>query len=126
MFRHLVVTRRSRVALYLARIPAGLAIVGTAGRVRVQHRLRRVHVRRAQLASFNGVTVPSGLSQSGLENWAADHPQEVLCDLPYDNININVPCGLTGEGSGGARQHPGRDRRTDAGRGPPGLPAAVL
>ena len=27
MFRHLVITGRSRVALYLARIPAGLAIV---------------------------------------------------------------------------------------------------
>ena len=27
MFRHLVVTGRSRLALYLARIPAGLAIV---------------------------------------------------------------------------------------------------
>jgi hypothetical protein len=28
MFRHLVVTGRSRVALYLARIPAGLEIIG--------------------------------------------------------------------------------------------------
>ena len=29
MFRHLVVTGRSRLALYLARIPAGLAIIGS-------------------------------------------------------------------------------------------------
>ena len=27
MFRHLVITGRSRLALYLARIPAGLAII---------------------------------------------------------------------------------------------------
>jgi hypothetical protein len=31
MSRHLVVTGRSRVALYLARIPAGLAIIGLGG-----------------------------------------------------------------------------------------------
>jgi hypothetical protein len=46
--------------------------------------------------NVNGMTIPSGLSQSSLENWAADHAQEVLCDFPYDNININVPCGPAG------------------------------
>src|SRR5690348_12545600 len=34
-----------------------------------------------------------GLSQSSLENWAAEHPREVLCDFPYDNLDINVSCG---------------------------------
>ena len=46
MFRHLVVTGRSRLALYLARIPAGLAIVvDDAGR-RFHHRVRGVRLRR--------------------------------------------------------------------------------
>lgn len=33
MFRHLVITGRSRLALYLARIPAGLAIIGSSAAV---------------------------------------------------------------------------------------------
>ena len=42
MFRHLVVTGRSRLALYLARIPAGLAIVRADGCDRVHHCLHCV------------------------------------------------------------------------------------
>ena len=47
MFRHLVVTGRSRLALYLARIPAGLAIIVLAGRDRFHDRVCRLRVRRA-------------------------------------------------------------------------------
>ena len=28
--------------------------------------------------------MPAGLSRAGLETWAADHANEVICDLPYD------------------------------------------
>src|SRR6266700_7424218 len=93
MFRHLVVTGRSRVALYLARIPAGLAIIGPVVAIGFGIVCAVCVFAAPSSLSFNGMTTPSGLSQSSLENWAADHPREVLCDLPYDDININVPCG---------------------------------
>jgi hypothetical protein len=92
MFRHLVVTGRSRVALYLARIPAGLAIIAPLVAVGFSLVCAVCVFAAPSSLSFNGVAVPSGLSQSSLENWAADHDQEVLCNFPY-NININVPCG---------------------------------
>lgn len=90
MFRHLVVTGRSRVALYLARIPAGLAIIAPLVAIGFSIVCAVCVFAAPSSLSFNGVTVPSGLSQSSLENWAAEHPQQVLCDFPYDNIN--VPC----------------------------------
>jgi hypothetical protein len=96
MFRHLVVTGRSRLALYLARIPAALAIivplvaVGFAIVCAVC-----VFAAPAEL-SFDGVNVPAGLSLSGLENWAADHPDVVLCDFNYNGPGLNVPCGPNG------------------------------
>ncbi len=93
MFRHLVVTGRSRVALYLARIPAGLAIIGPLVAFGFGVVCAVCVFAAPSALGFNGMTVPSGLSQSSLENWAADHAQEVLCDFPYDNIDLNVPCG---------------------------------
>lgn len=103
MFRHLVVTGRSRVALYLARIPAGFAIIGPLVAVGFAVVCAVCVLAAPSSLTFNGLTVPSGLSQSSLENWAGDHAREVLCDLPYDNINVNVPCGgpaqPTGPGS---------------------------
>ena len=49
MFRHLVVTGRSRLALYLARIPAGLGDRHAAGRDRLHDRLRGMRLRRTDL-----------------------------------------------------------------------------
>lgn len=102
MFRHLVVTGRSRVALYLARIPAGLAIIVPLVALGFSIVCAVCVFAAPNSLSFNGVTVPSGLSQSSLETWAAGHTKQVLCDFPYD-ININVPCagpaGPTGPGS---------------------------
>lgn len=100
MFRHLVVTGRSRVALYLARIPAGLAIIVPLVAIGFTVVCAVCVFAAPKSLTFNGMTVPSGLSQSSLENWAADHPQQVLCNLPYDNININAPCGGPGGPTG--------------------------
>jgi hypothetical protein len=36
---------------------------------------------------FQGTTVPLGLSLHGYETWAADHPNLIICDFPY-----NGPC----------------------------------
>lgn len=96
MFRHLVVTGRSRVALYLARIPAGLAIIVPLVAIGFSVVCAVCVFAAPSTLSYNGMAVPTGLSQSSLENWAADHPREVLCDLPSDNINIDAPCGGPG------------------------------
>ena len=105
MFRHLVVTGRSRLALYLARIPAGLAIIVpmvAAGFTIVC--LVCVFAAPTHLV-YDGVTVPPGLSHASLDSWASEHADEVVCNF---NINFgpndtnasaitevlnNVPCG---------------------------------
>jgi hypothetical protein len=93
MFRHLVITGRSRLALYFARIPAGLAIVVpmvATGFVIVC----AVCVFAAPTTlHYQGVSVPAGLTETGLENWAAQHPAEVVCGFPTRGP-IGVACGI--------------------------------
>jgi hypothetical protein len=84
MFRHLVITGRSRLALYLARIPAGLAIICSLVAIGFAVVCAVCVFAAPAKLSYNGVAVPSGLSQSGLEDWAAQHPTEVLCSFNYD------------------------------------------
>jgi hypothetical protein len=86
MFRHLVVTGRSRLALYFARIPAGLAIIVplvAAGFTIVC--MVCVFAAPTQL-NYDGVKVPVNLSRAGLESWAANHADEVICNF---NLRIN-------------------------------------
>lgn len=119
MFRHLVVTGRSRLALYLARIPAGLAIViplvavGFAIVCAVC-----VFAAPTQLV-FNDVSVPANLSKAGLESWAADHANEVICNFnfrigpssPIAAVLDSLPCSK-GPGGGPARfERPGSQVR---------------
>ena len=104
MFRHLVVTGRSRLALYLARIPAGLAIIVpmvAAGFTIVC--LVCVFAAPTHL-DYDGVTVPPGLSHAAFDSWASDHAEAVVCNFninfgPNDtnastimNVLNNVPC----------------------------------
>ena len=101
MFRHLVITGRSRLALYLARIPAGLAIV--IAMVAIGYTIVCavcVFAAPTQL-NFDGVNVPQGLSRPALDSWAADHADEVLCNFNYNGPNPppNIPCG-NGQTSG--------------------------
>jgi hypothetical protein len=79
MFRHLVVTGRSRLALYLARIPSGLAIV-----------LPLVAVAFAMVClvtsyagtpqpttiAVNNATIPADFDQAQLETWLLQHPSQ--------------------------------------------------
>jgi hypothetical protein len=81
MFRHLVITGRSRLALYLARIPAGLAIIVSLVAVGFTVICAVCVFAAPSKLSYDGVTVPAGLSQSGLESWAAHNPDEVLCNF---------------------------------------------
>jgi type IV secretory pathway protease TraF len=93
MFRHLVVTGRSRLALYLARIPAGLAIIGPLIAIGFTIICAVCVYAAPRNLDLNGVSVPAGLSQTQLESWAADHANEVLCQLPSNNISVNFSCG---------------------------------
>ncbi len=95
MFRHLVITGRSRLALYLARIPAGLAIV--ISMVAIGYMIVCavcVFAAPTQL-NYDGVIVPQGLSRPALDNWAAAHADKVICDFSYNGPEVppNVPCG---------------------------------
>ena len=105
MFRHLVITGRSRLALYFARIPAGLAIV--IAMVAVGYTIVCavcVFAAPTQL-NYDGVNVPQGLSRPALDNWAASHADEVICDFNFHGgpeLNgppPSVPCG-NGQTSG--------------------------
>ena len=105
MFRHLVITGRSRLALYFARIPAGLAIVIAI--VAVGYTIVCavcVFAAPAQL-NYDGVNVPQGLSRPALDSFAASHADEVICNFNFNGgpgLNgppPNVPCG-NGQTSG--------------------------
>lgn len=93
MFRHLVVTGRSRLALYLARIPAGLAIIVpmvAAGFVVVC----AVCVFAApKTLNYDGAHVPAQLSEPAFESWASSHLNQSLCEFNFGpKVNVNVPC----------------------------------
>jgi hypothetical protein len=115
MFRHLVVTGRSRLALYLARIPSGLAIIVPLVAVGFTVVCAVCVFSAPTRLSFNGINVPVNLSSSGLQSWAADHSNEVICNFGFkggpsgpssSNANLinsvenSVPCG-NGPGGGG-------------------------
>ncbi|HVB70358.1 MAG TPA: hypothetical protein VND83_02505 [Acidimicrobiales bacterium] len=92
MFRHLVITGRSRLAIYLARIPAGLAILVpmvAAGFAIVCAVC--VFAAPTQL-NYQGVIVPVGLSEPGLESWAAQHAELVVCAFPSRDVRVALPC----------------------------------
>ena len=79
MFRHLVITGRSRLALYLARIPAGLAI--TVPLVALAFLMNCLVTSyesppHPTSVSLYGVTVPEHLDQAGLQTWLLQHPQQ--------------------------------------------------
>jgi hypothetical protein len=79
MFRHLVITGRSRVALYLARIPVGLSIVlplvALAFTIMC---LVTSYAGTPQPTSIavGGTSIPAHLSQAQLGSWITEHPQQ--------------------------------------------------
>jgi len=81
MFRHLVVTGRSRLALYLARIPAGLAIIVPVVAVGFTIVCAVCVLAAPTQLNYQGVNVPAGLSHTALETWAGDHADEVICNF---------------------------------------------
>ena len=93
MFRHLVVTGRSRLALYLARIPAGLAVVAPLVAIGYTILCAVCVFAAPAFTDDNNVNIPPGLSRTGFENWARDHAEPVICSLPYNgHLPGNVAC----------------------------------
>jgi hypothetical protein len=82
MFRHLVITGRSRLALYLARIPAGLAILiplvalAFAMNCLVTSYESPPPRPLATSVHMNGLTLPEHLDQAGLQTWLLQRPQQ--------------------------------------------------
>lgn len=94
MFRHLVVTGRSRLALYLARIPAGLAIIVPLVAIGFSIVCAVCVFAAPNTTSYGGLNVPAGMSRSQLEAWAADHAAKFVCDVPdTGNVTVAGPCG---------------------------------
>jgi hypothetical protein len=94
MFRHLVITGRSRVALYLSRIPAGLAIIlplvalaftlvclvtnyeGVPQPTSVSVATTQTPARNGGPVAVSTTPLPASLSQAQVENWLLAHPQQ--------------------------------------------------
>jgi hypothetical protein len=79
MFRLLVITGRSRLALYLARIPAGLAV--TVPIVALAFAMNCLVTSYESpppptSVSMNGLTLPEHLDQAGLQTWLLQRPQQ--------------------------------------------------
>ena len=107
VFRHLVTTGRSRLALYLARIPAGLAILLPL--VAVAFAMVCLvtgyeGIPQPATVNVNGFSVPAHLDQAQLESWVTAHPQQAA------QAFINGPGPVStgnGPGSGSVSSGPG-------------------
>jgi hypothetical protein len=78
VFRHLVITGRSRLALYLARIPAGLAILVplvAVGFTALCLVTSYAGIPQPTSVGVNGIAIPAHLDQAQLRSWAEQHPQ---------------------------------------------------
>lgn len=85
MFRHLVITGRSRLALYFARIPAGLAIIATMMAIGFTIVCVVCTASAPSVLSVQGVDVPAQLSETAFVAWSVDHATEVVC-----NFDVNI------------------------------------
>jgi hypothetical protein len=92
MFRHLVITGRSRLALYLARIPAGLAItVPLVALPFVMNCLVTSYESPPSPTSVSlyGLTLPEHLDQADLQSWLLQRPQQVATGgLPTPGLPV--------------------------------------
>ena len=85
VFRGLVITGRSRLALYLARIPAGLAVILPV--IAVAFTVLCLVTSYAGTpqptsVSVNGVSIPPSFDQAELQGWIRQHPQQAANAFP--------------------------------------------
>jgi hypothetical protein len=90
MFRHLVVTGRSRLALYLARIPAGLAIIVPLVAIGFTIVCAVCVFAAPTQLDYQNVPMPAGMSHSAFDSWAGDHADQVICNFG-SRFNGNGP-----------------------------------
>jgi hypothetical protein len=79
MFRHLVITGRSRLALYLARIPAGLAILLPLVALAFTMNCLVTSYEGSPnptLVPWYGLNVPAHFDQAELQTWLLQRPQQ--------------------------------------------------
>ena len=80
MFRHLVITGRSRLALYLARMPAGLAIllpaVALAFTMLCLVTSYESVPQPASVVMNGNIGIPPHLDRAQLQTWARQHPRQ--------------------------------------------------
>ncbi len=99
MFRHLVITGRSRLALYLARIPAGLAIiVPLAALAFAMNCLVTSYEGTPQptTVALYGLNVPEHLDAAELQTWLLQRPQQDANDgLPVLPNGLPIGPGVT-------------------------------
>ncbi|MGH7736070.1 MAG: hypothetical protein ACREOE_20815, partial [Gemmatimonadales bacterium] len=92
MFRYLVITGRSRLALYLARIPAGLAItVPLVAAAFVINCLVTSYESPPPPTSVSlyGLTLPEHLDQAGLQTWLLQRQQQAATSgLPTPGLPV--------------------------------------
>jgi hypothetical protein len=94
VFRHLVVTGRSRVALYLARIPAGLAILVPLVAVGFTIVCTVCVFAAPPKVNYEGLQLQAGLSRHSFVQYAENHYSQAYCQLGYSGPTmINLPCG---------------------------------
>lgn len=96
MFRHSVVTGRSRLAMYLARIPAGLAIISSMMTVGFSIVCVVCCLAAPTSINYDGVNVPPGLTQVAFVNFSVAHADEVVCSFNFNGPGLNIPCGPNG------------------------------
>jgi hypothetical protein len=82
MFRHHVITGRSRLALYLARIPAGLGIIVPLVAIGFTIVCAVSVLEPPTSLTYQGVTVPVQLPEAQLVQWAENHSNEVINNFP--------------------------------------------
>ena len=105
VFRQLVMTGRSRLALYLARVPAGLSILlplVAAAFAIVCLVTSYEGIAQPTAISVNGISVPVHLDQAQLQSWLLDHPHQ------FGQAFGNGPA----PGAAGPDSVPGRDIAT--------------
>lgn len=98
VFRGLVITGRSRLALYLARIPAGLAVILPVIAVAFTVLClvtSYTGTPQPTSVSVNGTSIPANFDQAELQGWIQQHPQQAAAAFQPGPTPSPAPSGAT-------------------------------
>jgi hypothetical protein len=82
MFRHHVITGRSRLALYFARIPAGLGIIVPLVAIGFTIVCAVCVFAAPTTLNYQNISIPAQMSEAHLVQWAEQHSNEVINNFP--------------------------------------------